>query len=127
MKGKFVLAAAVLLLLGLMLQFHEANAAVLAFGQCAGDFGSAYNVQPVEDFWPNFTLPMYGIKHRFPADYSGGEVDGETLLGSSDSSDAAVSIVPEFPPVLILPIFLALTLFVVAVCKKGASSHMRRS
>jgi hypothetical protein len=129
MKGRFVLAAVVLLLLGVMLEFHEVNAAELALDHYAGDFGSVYNIQPVEDFWPNLTLPRYGIKHRFPADYSGGfpEFDGDVPLDTAEGVDAAVSAVPEFPPVLILPIFLALTLFVVVACKRSVSPRMRRN
>ncbi|MEM3578292.1 MAG: hypothetical protein QXX51_07600 [Candidatus Bathyarchaeia archaeon] len=128
MKGKFVLGVVVLLLLGVLLQFHEVNAIAPMLDQSAGDSSSVYNIQPVEDFWPNLTLPMYDVKHRFPADYSSGvEVDGETPLDSVYGSDTAVSVVPEFPPVLILPVFLALTLFGVIACKKSASFNMRRA
>ncbi|MEM3694974.1 MAG: hypothetical protein QXJ11_03335 [Candidatus Bathyarchaeia archaeon] len=123
-----MLVVVVLLLLGVILQFHEANAVGLALDQCADDFGSACNIQLVEDFWPNLTLPRYGVRHRFPIDYSGGlGVDGEAALDSVEDSDAEVLTVPEFPPVLILPVFLALTLFGVVTCRKSALFRMRRS
>lgn len=113
MKGNFAFGFIfIVLLLSVSVQFGEVKG-------CAGDFDSVPNIQPVEDFWPNLTLPKYGFKHRFLIDYSCG------FLGSDDVPlDAVVSTVPEFPPVLILPIFIILTLIGMVACRKSASPRM---
>jgi hypothetical protein len=119
----------VLVVLGFVVQLREVKAGEFALDQCCSEFGSVCNIQPIEDFWPNLTRPMYGFKHRFPADYSCSFLgfDDDAPLDAAESADAVVSAVPEFPPDLVLPIFLILTLIGMVACKKSASLSMRRS
>jgi len=127
MRSKLALEMVlVLLVLGVVIQCQEVGAIGLPLGSRdildphAGDFGSSSNIQPVEDYLLNLTLHRYrGFKHKFFIDYSNGspESGSDTLLDTTGMINVVTPAIPEFPSVLILPMFMVVTLLGIIVCK----------
>jgi len=116
----------VLLMLGVVIQCQEVRAIELPLGSRdvldphAGDFGPSSNIQPVEDYLLNLTLHRYpSFKHKFFIDYSNGspESGSDTPLDTTGMINAVTAAIPEFPSVLILPMFMVVTLLGIIVCK----------
>jgi hypothetical protein len=127
MRSKLALEIGlVLLVLGAVIQCQEVRAIrpTLDSGDIidrhAGDFGSSSNIQPVEDYLLNLTLHGYvGFKHKFVIDYSGGPPESGSGIPSDATgvSNAVTPAIPEFPSVLVLPIFMVVTLLGIMICK----------
>jgi len=94
MRGKFVIGIGItfmLFLLSLSVLVQGAKAIMLTTidedsGGTVG-VGCVGNIQPLDDFWPNLTLPTIGFKHRFPIDYSGSSLGDDTPLSTDDDSN----------------------------------------
>jgi len=89
MRGKFVIGITFMLfLLSLSVLVQGARAVMLTTIDegCGGTVGVGCvgNIQPLDDFWPNLTLPTIGFKHRFPIDYSGSSLSGNVPLSVDD-------------------------------------------
>jgi hypothetical protein len=113
-------------MLGVVIQCQEVGAIELPLGSRdildphAADFGSSSDIQPIEDYLLNLTLHRYrGFKHKFFIDYSNGspESDSDTPLDTTGMVNAVTPAIPEFPSVLILPIFMVVTLLGIIACK----------
>jgi hypothetical protein len=127
MSSKFALEMVlVLLILAVVIQCEEVKAIGLPpdsrniLDPQGGDFGPGSNVQPVEDYVRNLTLHQYrGIRHKFPADYSGGSPDAGDQVPSDTTgiTDSAASTIPEFPSTLILLVFMVVTTLGVMIFK----------
>jgi hypothetical protein len=92
MRGKFVLGITFMLfLLSLSVLVQGARAVMLTTIDegCGGTVGVGCvgNIQPLDDFWPNLTLPTIGFKHRFPIDYSGSSLGDDTPLSADEVSN----------------------------------------
>jgi hypothetical protein len=115
----------VLLVLGVVIQCQEVRAIGLPLGSRdvldphAGDFGPSSNIQP-EDYLLNLTLHRYpSFKHKFFIDYSNGspESGSDTPLDTTGMINTVTAAIPEFPSVLILPMFMVVTMLGIIVCK----------
>lgn len=81
MRGKFVIGIIVVsILLGLVVWIRDVKAVMLMMDDGSGNVVRREcigNIQPLDEFWPNLTMPTFGFRHRFSIDYSGGSLGGD--------------------------------------------------
>ena len=127
MRSKIPLLIGVTLLalcLAFELQEVRALAVLEAFDSPArnlGDSGLDLNFKPVEDYFPNLTLRTgyHRFKPIFPIDYSISSPDNEDHIASDPTGvNSAVSTIPEFLSILILPLFMAITALGAMILKR---------
>ncbi|MEM3830145.1 MAG: hypothetical protein QXP36_13170, partial [Conexivisphaerales archaeon] len=79
------------ILLGLVVWIEDAKAVMLIMDDGSSNVvrrDCVSNIQPLDDFWPNLTMPTFRFKHRFPIDYSSGSFgDDAPPLGDCGCSD----------------------------------------
>jgi hypothetical protein len=91
MRSRFIIGILVVFtLLGLSVWILDVKAVMLTIDENSGNtvkLGCVGNIQPLDDFWPNLTLPTIGFKHRFSIDYSGSSLSDDTPLSAGECSN----------------------------------------